>query len=190
MNKKLILPAFLVMVLAQLYVPMQMIIQSEQILTSGTAYKFKTAPIDPHDPFRGKYVQLSFEQDQFITSSAEDWASGEQVYVALTTDEEGFASITALWKRAPDSDEDYVLATVNYTSSDSIHTVYIDYPFDRYYMDEFKAPAAERVYNESVPDSTQIAYALVMVKKGQAVIQDVLINETSLKDLIQTDESQ
>ena len=62
MNQKITIPAFILMVLAQLYVPASMIFQKERVITQGTAYKFRTAPIDPNDPFRGKYITLSFNE--------------------------------------------------------------------------------------------------------------------------------
>ena len=52
---------FLAVVLVQLVVPAKMIFDKEVILKTGTIYKFKTQPIDPSDPFRGKYVTLNYE---------------------------------------------------------------------------------------------------------------------------------
>ena len=59
-TKKIIFPAFILLVLVQLFVPANMILEQEDILKNGTPYKFKTAPIDPYDPFRGKYVWLGY----------------------------------------------------------------------------------------------------------------------------------
>ncbi|MBA4241981.1 MAG: GDYXXLXY protein, partial [Sphingobacteriaceae bacterium] len=50
-NKKLLLVTFCVVALIQLYVPAKMIFDSEDILTTGKEFKFKTEPIDPNDPF-------------------------------------------------------------------------------------------------------------------------------------------
>jgi uncharacterized membrane-anchored protein len=62
MIKKTILPLFALTCLAQWFVPAQMIYDQEQVLREGKTYHFKTAPIDPSDPFRGKYITLSFER--------------------------------------------------------------------------------------------------------------------------------
>ena len=65
----------------------------------------------------------------------------------------------------------------------------IEYPFDRFYMEETKAQAAEDMYRESIIDSTQVAYALVNIRNGEAVIRDVLINGTSVSDLVKAREN-
>ena len=62
MNKKILLiSAFVLVVLVQLYVPAKMIWGREEVLNTGTEYKFRTAPIDPNDVFRGKYINLNYE---------------------------------------------------------------------------------------------------------------------------------
>jgi uncharacterized membrane-anchored protein len=184
MNKKTTFLLFLAMSLIQLYVPASMIFQKENVLTSGTAFKFRTAPIDPNDPFRGKYIALNFSQNFIIMPKELDWQSGDPVYVTLTRDAEGYARIASVSKDKPVDEEDYMAASVQYIARDSQSTVYIQYPFDRFYMEETKAPLAEQAYNEAALDSAQVTYALVYVKKGEAVIQDVIINETPIHAFI------
>ena len=60
----------------------------------------------------------------------------------------------------------------------------IDYPFDRYYMEESKAYDAELTYRKSQLDTSQIAYALVSIKDGEAVLKDVLINGVSIREIV------
>ncbi|MBD3630845.1 GDYXXLXY domain-containing protein [Cyclobacterium sp.] len=57
-NKKIVLPVFVLIALLQLYLPAKMILDREDILHKGKEYKFKTQPIDPNDPFRGKFIAL------------------------------------------------------------------------------------------------------------------------------------
>ena len=56
-NKALL---FIPIGLAQLAVPGWMIYKHESVMREGAVYKFRTAPIDPRDPFRGEYVVLDF----------------------------------------------------------------------------------------------------------------------------------
>ena len=51
---KILLSVFILVALVQLFVPAKMILDREDILDMGKEYKFKTEPIDPNDPFRGK----------------------------------------------------------------------------------------------------------------------------------------
>lgn len=185
MNKKLILPAFVIMVVAQLYVPARMIFDAEKVLTDGKEFMFKTAPIDPTDPFRGKYIVLTFEENSVQVDPKEEWFQGAPLFVKLTTDKEGFAKIESVAKDAPGDTEDYIKATIRYvTGTDSITNLSIEYPFDRFYMEESKAYDAEIIYNESAIDTNQVTYALVSVKKGQAVIKDVLVNGVPIREAV------
>lgn len=181
-NNKIIIPAFVLMVLAQLYVPASMIYDAERILTEGTEFKFKTAPIDPVDPFKGKYVALTFDANSAKVANAQDWNYGDAVFVILTTDENGFAKISNITKEKPDDSDHYVSASIMHVVTDSISHVAIDYPFNRYYMEESKAYDAELAYNESALDTNQIAYALVAVKNGEAAIKEVYINGKTIRE--------
>jgi len=184
MNQKITIPAFILMVLAQLYVPASMIFMKERVITQGTAYKFRTAPIDPNDPFRGKYVALSFNENAVTVEDAADWISGELVFATIITDSAGYALIERVSKTKPQGPEDYIKVTVEYTVTDTVQSVYIRYPFDRFYMEEFKAPVAETVYAEAALDSNQVAYALVMVRDGDAIVRDIFIDDISITEVI------
>ncbi len=49
----------------------------------------------------------------------------------------------------------YLKAKVGYINNyDSTNVINIDFPFDRYYMEESKAYAAEKSYRSSLSDST------------------------------------
>ena len=67
-----------------------------------------------------------------------------------------------------------------------IHVTYdgskllIEFPFDRFYMEESKAYDAELTYNRTLPDTSQVAYALVNIKNGESVLKDVMINGISI----------
>ncbi len=71
----------------------------------------------------------------------------------------------------------FVKTAVNYLSYDSAETVFVVWPFERFYMEESKAQGAEKVYNRSLADSNNITYALVKVKDGDAVLENVFIND-------------
>lgn len=184
MDKKILFLVFMLIALAQLYVPVKMILDREDILNKGTAYKFKTEPIDPNDPFRGKYISLRYEQDMIEVQNEADWLSGEIVYALLTTDNEGYAKIQSVSKEPPTDKQDFLKTKVSYISSNGSNQLTIDYPFNRYYMEESKAYDAELTYRESQLDSNQIAYALVNIKEGEAVLKDVLINGIPIREIV------
>jgi len=180
---------FAVMVLAQLAVPFKMIFDREKVLSEGKTFKFKTAPIDPSDPFRGKYVTLNFAENNFEVSDGTKWHNGQSVYVLLATDADGFAKIIDVVRELPAEGEDCVKAKLNYvaTKKDSTKTIQelnLEYPFERFYMEESKAPLAESMYWEVSRDTTKVTYASVNIQNGQAVLKDVFIGDVSIRELV------
>jgi uncharacterized membrane-anchored protein len=165
------------LVLLQLWTPAAMIWNREDVLRSGKAFKFRSAPVDPNDPFRGKYIILSFKDNTFKNREKAAWTTGETAYVQLTTDSAGYATILEAFKNKPGRGVDFVKTTINYINSDSAHTVAVVWPFERFYMEESKAHNAEKIYSQSLADSNNITYALVKVKDGDAVLENVFINE-------------
>jgi uncharacterized membrane-anchored protein len=187
-NKKILFIIFALVAAVQLYVPASIIINSERILTDGKEFKFKTAPVDPSDPFRGKYITLDFAANAIKVNNKEEWMYGEAVFVWLSKDKEGFVKIDTVTKNEPQGKSDFVKARVNYISDDN--TLQIDYPFDRYYMEESKAGAAEDVYRESSRDTSHFTYALINVKNGEAVLKDVLIDNVSIREIVKKQNGQ
>ena len=183
-NKTIVLVLFALIMAVQLYVPAKMILDNEEILENGKEFKFRTQPIDPNDPFRGKFVRLYIEEDHIVKDSTEEWNDSKNVFVLIEEDSLGFARIKDIAETQPASG-DYIYTKV-YSSyiNDAGRYISVDYPFDRYYMEESKAFEAETAYRESNIDSTQVTYVLVSVKEGNAVLKDVLINEESIRDVV------
>ena len=182
-RKKIILVAFILMALAQWAVPGKMIWEKERVLELGKEFKFMTAPIDPSDPFRGKYIVLQYEENS-IEVETDTWTEGESIYVILKTDVNGFAGIDSVSKEKPEALTDFVLAKVGYVSGKDIKTVNVIFPFDRFYMEESKAYPAEQEYNKAQLDTTKTTYALVNIKDGAAVLKDVMIDGVSIRDIV------
>ncbi len=181
---KLLLPAFILVAIIQVYVPARMIWNREEVLGAGKEYLFKAAPVDPNDPFRGKFITLRFDESTVAVENDQDWRPGEAIYVHLTTNSHGFAKIKSVSKEPPTDDLDFVKANVRFLSENGSRELTISYPFDRYYMEESKALAAEQTYNRSLRDTSKVTYALVSIKDGDAVLKDVLINGTSIREIV------
>lgn len=183
-NKKTIITVFVIVAIIQLAVSAKMIWDKESILKTGKEFKFETAPVDPSDPFRGKYITLEFKENSYKIQSGSEWQEGEEVYVILNTNSKGFATIKDLSKAKPDEGLDYVKATIQYITGPLLDNVIVSYPFDRFYMEESKAYEAEKAYNETQLDSIKTTYALVNIKKGNAALKDVMIDGVSIIDIV------
>lgn len=189
-NRTLSLALFTAVAIIQLYVPAKMILDQETIIADGKEYKFRTAPIDPNDPFRGKYITLSFDENTIKVADAADWVVGETVYALLATDDQGFAKIQSVSKDKPNEEREFLETKVRQITTNEYHQLTLDYPFDRLYLEESKAADAEIAYRESAIDSSQVAYALVAIKDGQAVLKDVLVNGVPVKELVEQNQEE
>lgn len=175
---------FVLVALVQLYVPAKMIWDREDIIKQGQVYKFKIAPIDPSDPFRGKYIDLRFDANIFEVRSAEEWNRNERVFVFLKEDTDGFAIIQDVQKEAPTNDQAYVEAEVDYVVQNQQKELFISYPFSRYYMEESKALEAELLYNRMINDTTKTVYAVVAIDKGKGVLKDVMVDGVRIEEAV------
>jgi len=174
---------FIVVILIQLFVPAKMIFSNEDVLKTGTSYKFKTRPVDPNDPFRGKYITLQYDINVVKTEDT-TWQRKDKAYVYLNEDSKGFASVNTVSKENLRIDKDYVVAEVSWYNRNR-NEISIKLPFERYYMEETKAYDAEIAYREAQRDSLpDNIYALVHIKEGTAVLSDVIINNISIKDYV------
>ena len=185
-HKQIIWLGFVLMVLAQLFFPAQMVFQKENVLTSGQDFEFRTAPIDPIDPFRGKYVTLGFEDDVFSMERDTSWKAEGVVYLEIEEDHKGFAKIKTVSRSRPTHTEAYFETTIRYIDHyGDEQKLHFYFPFDRFYMEEFKAPVAEERYRESLSDPNLETTALVSIKNGQAVLKDVLVNGKPLEEMLE-----
>ncbi len=184
MNKIFIL-AFLLMAFAQWFAPGKMIWNRQNVLDKGKAYKFQTQPIDPVHPFKGRYVSLNFVSNSFRATKKHGLKYSQKVYVEPGLDSSGYTIIKSL-RTKPPAGNDYIEATVDYINdwnADSSAIIYIKYPFGEFYMDEYKAPKAEKIYWDTATNHLT-TYALVKVFKGDCVLEDLYINNKSIGELI------
>ena len=182
--KKIISIGLAATFLLQWFIPLNMIMQQETILKEGTSFKFKTQPIDPNDPFRGKFVVLNYIANQTTIQDGQKWMRGEKVFVKIQEDPDGFATIASLEKVAPTGEKNYVKAEIRQVWGENPVNVRVRYPFERFYMEESKAPKAEAMFRDLWRDSTTTVYGLVVINEGRAALEDVLVDGVSIKDAV------
>lgn len=182
--KKLVTLLFICMCLAQWLVLANMIYKEEKTRLEGRIFKFQTAPVDPSDPFRGKYVTLDFKEDNILVSDPKVWERQTDVYVTLA-DSSGFASIKTVSVDTPEGN-DFIKAKIDYVENygDGPYRLWVQYPFERFYLEESKAAKAERIYWQSRADSSSTTYAVVSVMQGKASLLDVMVNDSSIVDIV------
>ncbi len=183
-SKNILLTAFILVAIIQLAIPGKMIWDKEKTLGTGKEFKFETAPIDPTDPFRGKYIILDYKASRINIDSANTWTEGDNIYIILINDSKGFAKVDYVSSEKPENNPNFFKAKVQLVSGLDFKTLTVAFPFDRFYMEESKAYDAEQEYIKSQIDSTKITYAVVSIKNGEAVLKDVMIDGVSIEDIV------
>lgn len=177
MNKRII--AFAIYAIGLIGFPIWMIMQENSTFNEGHAYKFKCAPVDPNDPFRGKYIRLRFERIEIDRSSIEE--NEHPYYGKVETNEKGYAFISEVDSK-PYIDAPSI-ALIEISSTNKVIT--FELPLDRLYMNENKAQTAEDLYRGALRDSTQNVYAKVYINGDRFLLDNVYIDDIPLSETIE-----
>ena len=175
--------AFGLVGLIQLAAPLAMIARREQTLRLGEVYRFRAAPVDPYDPFRGRYVTIVVASNSATRRPDQNIRPGQQVAVSLVTAEDGYTSCGEILDAPPETGA-WLWARARDVRSD---TVRLEMPFDRYYMNEQDAPEAERLYFQHLwrgAENRDPVWIRVRIHQGQAVLEGLMIGEQTIEDVI------
>jgi uncharacterized membrane-anchored protein len=182
MKKELLLTLFAGLIALQVATPVLMITQREGALKGGETFRFKTAPVDPYDAFRGRYVAIRVDVPRVGNPAGFTVKHQDKVFAFITNGPDGYAQVTGITRTRPKG-QAYLSATVRYPAGDGLM---LDLPIDRYYMTEKAAPRAEQVYREHSRAGQQDAYVIVKVKDGMAVVEGLYVNGQRIEDLLKT----
>ncbi len=180
MNRSLRLSLFAAAVVAQLAIPELMIRHWETVLREGETFRFRVEPVDPYDAFRGRYVALRIESNRVPTIDGVGLERGTKLYAEIAIGSNGFARLAKGSLKRPEG-KPYLNARVWYHAYDGI---WLDLPIDRYYMNEKMAPRAEEAAWQHSKRTNLTASILVRVKDGDAVIQDLMIDGTPIRQYL------
>ena len=152
--------AFLVAVAAQAVLPLGLIGWNELELARGTEVRLRTIPVDPLDPFRGRYVRLRYEISSLPVAGHA--VRGATVYVPLRREGERWTGGVAVPER-PDGGT-FVRGRVRNVYSGRAE---IEYGIETYYADENEAPRLEREARDG------LYVDVVLARDGKARISGV-----------------
>lgn len=183
MNKRLL--AFCVVLAAQLAVPGWVVFEQEQTLRHGVEYKFLTEPVDPYDCFRGRYVALRFKAADVKQKETPELPRHTMAYVTVKAGADGFAEVDRVSK-APLKGDNVFQAKVFYPwRPNGPEELSLEFPFNKYFMDEKLAPAAEKAYRKAnTRENTKPCWALVRVRRGQAALVNLYIDGQPIRDYL------
>ena len=177
-NLKVIL--FCLVALVQLAIPASMISKHVQTLKHGRLWKLRTAPVDPVDPFRGRYVVLRFDAQEF--TRAEPLPYDQQVYAILQNNAEGFAEIERVETQPASGDNVIqIISDGHYNGKQRIR-----FPFDRFWMSEHLAQEAEGALASNSTRERKNAYVTIRVRGGHAVIEDLYVDDRPIVEYLRS----
>lgn len=177
--KALSLIVFGIAVLAQWAAPLAQIWAHENTLTHGTLIKLKCSAPDPYDPLRGRFLAVRPQQDTVTMPEDLKLEKGTPVYGALAAGADGLATITSL-SLTPPASGDYIRVKVRYNNAGSIT---IDWPFERFYINEKLAPEADKWFAENIRTDHGII-AEVRVHHGRAVLADLSLDGKPFREIL------
>ena len=185
--KAMRIAVFVAVALAQITVPASMIWKREQTLKRGRVWKFKTAPVDPVDAIRGRYIALRFAAEELPKSvSLPKQANApldNSVYATLKEDAEGFAQVDHV------SDIPSTGDNVIKTEAWQVTKAYLRFPFDQFWVNEKIAPEAETAYAANSRRQKDNAYVTVRVRNGDAALEQLYIDNQPLADYLRAQSS-
>lgn len=177
----------LLTIVMQLVVPTSIALQYEKVLKEGKLYRFQVVPIDPADPFKGRYVRLRFAAQNGVKEDlrvfpTERLKRKKTVYAVLEANENNIAHVRELHLEQPKDSVDYIKSKVDYAYGDKWS---IRFPFNKYYANEYKAPKIEGVVRGRVRSEMESnVFAHVRVSNGRGVIEQLYVGEQTILDYL------
>lgn len=196
-KKKLIFLAFAAIIIL---IPIYVVVNSQDVLSNGTFYKFKPRAYDPFDPFRGKFLRLNYDRE---VPTSDDFEKGDDAYVSIGVDEEGFAFFEEAFKKAPKKG-DYLSVKIEYVEGmeqvrsgvfgrrnnavvdddrgNYLMMVGIDIPDNmcKYFINEDYALAGETAFRKEIAN----AYIGVRIKDGECRVEDIYLKDMPIMEYL------
>ena len=185
-----------VAMLAQWLVPAAMIARYESVLQQGTSYRFNVQPVDPADPFRGRFVRLNFAAQSggvsngVYAGSSDSFSHNDTGYALLAIGSDGLANVQTVLAQPPAQGDytgedkgDYIKVTV-WRANDEEYGV--QFPFNRYYAEEKTAPKIEQVLADTQQRLAEddLVTADVRIKDGVGVIAGLYVGEVGILEFL------
>lgn len=184
MKRAILLGAMVAVFAAQWAVPAVLIDRHQTVIEQGTAYRFRTQPVDPVDPFRGRYVALRFAAAEITVPADAAYPHEGEWYAPIRVNEAGFAALGPPQATPPPGD--YLPVSIAHRLSAT--RLRVELPFDRFYMEEGMAPEAERLARDAMQRDAETSlapsWATVRVHQGRAVLTALFIDGVAVRERI------
>lgn len=178
------LAIFAVTAVAQWLLPLAGVWRHEQVIARGTTVRIECAAPDPYDPLRGRYLAVRPVQDQLPKPEGLAERETAPVWATLVAGADGLSRVESL-SLVPVSGPTVIrlVATRSRWGQPSAETVFVEWPFDRFYLEERLASGADELVAARFREGAK-PVAEVRLLGGRAVLTDVLIDGASIRDVV------
>lgn len=165
--------------------PAYMIYEQETVLVKGTMYKFRLAPVDPYDAFRGRYLALNYNFNNIKTS--ESFKAGDQAFAKIAVDSAGYAYLFDVSHTPPSSQ--YLSSIARYQDAKGLITLGVPESMKRYYLNEELAPQAEKEVQKfrfSNDNNEVDAFAEVKIYNGHSNLIELYLKNMPILEYLES----
>ena len=174
---------FAVAALAQWLLPLSGIWQHERVIARGVPVRIRCTAPDPYDPFRGRYLAVRPEGTQVPEPEGMPERGAVPVWATLVADADGLSRIESL-SLEPVAGPTVVRLQARWQRwNQDGDTVVVEWPFDRFYVNERLAPDADKLVAERFRGGEK-PVAEIRLLDGRAVLTDVLVDGVSIRDVV------
>ncbi len=174
---------------AQWAAPLATIRAQEEVIARGEVVRIAVAAPDPYDPLRGRYLRVRPQEvDVVLGPELAHLKSGNKVWVQLEKRADGLHHIGKVSEEKPVAG-DYVQGTLKSAwirgsnPTDRVPKLKIEWPFDRFYLNEKLAPQADTWLRENTRGNKTVVAELHLLK-GKAVLTDLELDGHSFREIL------
>jgi hypothetical protein len=174
---------FAVAAFAQWLLPLMGVWQHERVIREGAVVRVRCTAPDPYDPLRGRYLTVRPEERALPKPEGMPERQAVPVWATLVANADGLSRIDSL-SLVPIAGPNVIrlIATARNWEPER-DTVAVQWPIQRFYLNERLAPDADRLVAERLRGG-QAVVAEIRLLDGRAVLTDVLIDGVSIRDLV------
>ena len=175
---------FAVAAVAQWLLPLSGIWQHERVISRGTLVRIECGAPDPYDPLRGRYLAVRpAESSVSKPNGFPDGAGLVPVWATLEAGDDGLARIKSI-SLAPLSGPTVIPLTArSWGTINGTDQIGLEWPFDRFYLNERLAPDADKLVAERRRDGKKTV-AEIRLLDGQVVLTDILLDGVSIREIV------
>jgi hypothetical protein len=175
---------FAVAAAAQWVIPLAGIWRHERVFVGGTTVRIECVPPDPYDPLRGRYLAVRPAESLAPRPAGMPEQDAVPVWATLVAGEDGISRIASL-SLEPVAGPTVIRLVARRPPGErfsSSETVFIEWPFDRFYLNERLAHGADMLVAERFRAGGKTV-AEVRLLDGQAILTDILLDGESIREL-------